>query len=149
LFLDASNEFFDDEDESFYNDITFDPLSFNTKLKTNNNHVNNSYNKNFFHSNNINTNTNNYYHNNQNCNPKLYESYHNNSNNKFSHFNNSELVYCQQAQQSNQQQQDQQHQSFSGRVLSPAIEAKSVQVNRNIPLPGAQKRPPHLRINNE
>ncbi len=151
MFLDATNEFFDDEDESFYNDITFDPLNFEAKLKTNNNHVNNSFNKNFIHSNNINTNINInnnnliYYHNNQNFNPKPHQSYQNNSNNKFSHFHNSEPVYCQQAQEQDQQQQ----QSSSGRILSPAIQAKSIQVNRNIPLPGAQKRPPHLRINND
>jgi len=36
------------------------------------------------------------------------------------------------------------------RVLSPAISTKTIQANRNyVPLPGAQKRPPHLRINNQ
>jgi len=46
-------------------------------------------------------------------------------------------------------QQQQETIGANGRVLSPAIQAKSVQANRNIPLPGAQKRPPHLRINND
>ncbi len=33
---------------------------------------------------------------------------------------------------------------FAGRNLSPAVLAKSIQISRTIPLPGAQKRTPHL-----
>ncbi len=34
-------------------------------------------------------------------------------------------------------------------IRSPAIQAKSIQINKTTALPGAQKRPPHLRMNNE
>ncbi len=38
--------------------------------------------------------------------------------------------------------------SLLGRISSPAIVAKSIQINRTTPSPGTQKRPPHLRLNN-
>ena len=34
-------------------------------------------------------------------------------------------------------------------IRSPAIQAKSIQINKTTALPGTQKRPPHLRMNNE
>ena len=60
----------------------------------------------------------------------------------------------QQYQHQYQQQQAQQPSEINfmkattGRTLSPAILAKSIQANRTIPLPGSSKRPPHLRLNN-
>ena len=34
-------------------------------------------------------------------------------------------------------------------IRSPAIQAKSIQINKQAALPGANKRPSHLRMNNE
>lgn len=115
-FLDSiSNEFYyEDDDESFYNDITFDSSTFqipNKNLPTNTNRMNYS---------------------NQS---KSNDNFNQNANG----FINKE---------------DQPGSSVASnlyRVMgrtSPAMIAKSIQINRATPSPGSQNRPAHLRLNN-
>ena len=112
-------------------------LNFNNHIQFNKNHnhdIENSYNP---HSQ---IQTNQLY---INDDPNQYISY----NNQFNKLNfNSDLA---EPNNSSQFPQMQEQKTVNGRTLSPAIPAKSIQVNRNIPFPAAQNRPPHLRINND
>lgn len=176
-----NSEFFEDEDESFYNDITFEPLVVDSKSQksnvtkassTQNNHnhsftnSHSQFNKHHYNRHNI-ENTYNHFqaHNNNNNhqNHQMTSQFYINHSNPYLSYNSnlnklnfntdtaSGVASSSSQFQPHEQPQQDQHQrmSTSGRILSPAIQAKSVQVNRNIPFPGAQKRPPHLRINND
>lgn len=114
-----NNDFFEDEDESFYSDINFNPLisdnkATSNKLSNNNNNDINKSNKNILI---------------------------NGSNSKNSNEITSEFYQ-------NINQQSSEINIMNGRTLSPAILAKTIQANRSIPLPGSSRRPPHLRLNN-
>jgi p70 ribosomal S6 kinase len=101
-FFDLDDEL--NDDESFYNDITFDQLNFNPKQQQT--HPSNNVVKNKRDTTTTTTNT---------VTPTI---------------NNPSLI------------------NGSIRTQSPAINAKTIQINRTTPSPGAHNRPPHLRLNN-
>lgn len=166
-----NSEFFEDEDESFYNDITFEPLVVDSKSQkrnvtnassTQNNHNHNytnshsQFNNHHYNRHNIENTYNHFLQQNHQMTNQFYINHsnpylsYNNNPNKLNFNTDMTTAVASSSSQFQQQPQDQQQpMSTNGRILSPAIQAKSIQVNRNIPFPGAQKRPPHLRINND
>ena len=140
FFLDPSNnsDLFDDEDESFYNDISFDPLVIQPSHKSQNNLNNNNNNNNSIIITNNNFNSPNQFH--------INHSAQNDS--AYFKMNSSNQTRLNSPIEHNTSYDSSNMNLIHGRTVSPAITTKSVNINRTTPLPGAQKRPPHLRLNN-
>lgn len=147
FFIDPSNnsDLFDDEDESFYNDITFDPLVIKTSNKPHNSLNHNSV---IISNNNLVNNSNQF--------PINQFPINQSAQNDTTFFNgisqnsmsNSNKMQINPPVEQNIDYESSSKNFIHGRIVSPAITAKSVNINRTAALPGAQKRPPHLRLNN-